>query len=168
MAGEKRVTIYTDGACEGNPGPGGYGIVMMYDGHRRELSAGYRLTTNNRMEILAVIRALEALTERCAVTVHSDSRYVIDGIEKGWAARWRANGWMRAKRQAAINPDLWGRLLELCDAHDVTFRWVPGHSGIAENERCDRLAVQAARSANLQTDEAYESGASKPSRRPMI
>ncbi|MYD35980.1 MAG: ribonuclease HI [Dehalococcoidia bacterium] len=167
MASEKQVTIYTDGACEGNPGPGGYGVVLLFGDARRELSEGYRLTTNNRMELLAVIRALEALKERCRVTLHSDSRYVIDGIEKGWAARWRANGWKRNKREAAINPDLWGRLLDLCDAHEVDFKWVRGHSGVPENERCDRLAVEAARGENLQADEVYEAGA-RSARRPMM
>lgn len=167
MAAEKQVTIYTDGACEGNPGPGGYGVVLLHAGGRRELSEGYRLTTNNRMELLAVIRGLEALKERCRVTLHSDSRYVIDGIEKGWAARWRANDWMRNKKEAAINSDLWGRLLDLCGAHDIKFRWVRGHSGVPENERCDRLAVEAARGKNLQADEVYEQGTA-PARRPMM
>ena len=158
MASAKQVIIYTDGACEGNPGPGGYGVVLLYDGRRKELSEGYRRTTNNRMELLAVIRGLEALNERCRVTLYSDSRYVIDGIEKGWAARWRANDWMRNKKEAAINPDLWGRLLDLCDEHDVEFKWVPGHSGVPENERCDRLAVEAAHRKNLHPDEWYETG----------
>ncbi len=162
MTSEKQVTIYTDGACEGNPGPGGYGVVLLFGDARRELSEGYRLTTNNRMELLAVIRGLEALKERCHVTLHSDSRYVIDGIEKGWAARWRANDWMRNKREVAINPDLWGRLLDLCDAHDVEFKWVRGHSGVPENERCDRLAVAASQGKNLQTDEVYEAGRLAP------
>lgn len=167
MTSEKQVTIYTDGACEGNPGPGGYGVVLIHDGRRRELSEGYRLTTNNRMELLAVIRGLEALKERCRVTLHSDSRYVIDGIEKGWAARWQANDWMRNKKEAAINPDLWGRLLELHDAHDIEFKWVRGHSGVPENERCDHLAVEASRGKNLQPDEVYEAGAAQ-TRRPMM
>ena len=158
MASEKQVTIYTDGACEGNPGRGGYGIVLLRQGEREELKDGFRLTTNNRMELLAVIRGLEALNGRHRVTLHSDSRYVIDGIEKGWAARWRANGWMRNKKEAAINPDLWGQLLDLCDEHDVKFRWVRGHSGVPENERCDRLAVEAARGKNLQADAVYEAG----------
>ena len=168
MASDKQVTIYTDGACEGNPGPGGYGVVLIHGDRRRELSEGYRLTTNNRMELLAVIRGLETLKERCHVTLHSDSRYVIDGIDKGWAARWRANDWMRNKKESAINPDLWGRLLDLCDAHDVEFRWVRGHSGVPENERCDRLAVEAARGKKLQTDEIYEAGAGASVRRPMM
>ena len=161
MASEKQVTIYTDGACEGNPGPGGYGVVLLFGDARKELSEGYRLTTNNRMELLAVIRGLEALNERCRVTLHSDSRYVIDGIEKGWAARWRAKGWKRKK-----NPDLWGQLLDLCDAHDIEFRWVRGHSGVPENERCDQLAVAASQGKNLQPDEVYEAGAA--ARRPMM
>lgn len=153
---KKHVTIYTDGACIGNPGPGGYGAVLIYGGHRRQLSGGYRRTTNNRMELVAPIKALEALNQRCQVTLHSDSQYVVEGIEKGWARRWRANGWMRNRRRPAINPDLWGRLLDLCDMHEVQFRWVRGHAGNLENERCDQLAVQAAHQPDLPADEGYE------------
>lgn len=156
MTSIKHVTIYTDGACIGNPGPGGYGVVLIYGGHRRQLSGGYRHTTNNRMELIAPIKALEALNQRCQVTLHSDSQYVVEGIEKGWAKRWRANGWMRNKREPAVNPDLWGRLLDLCDVHAVQFQWVRGHSGNPENERCDQLAVQAAHQKDLPSDEGYE------------
>ena len=154
---QKSVTIHTDGACLGNPGPGGYGAVLDYEGTRRELSGGFRLTPNNRMELLAVIMALEALKEPCRVTVYSDSQYVVDAVEKGWARRWKANGWKRNKKEAAINPDLWDRLLRLTDKHAVTFRWVRGHAGNVENERCDRLAVEAANGSDLPPDDIYES-----------
>ncbi len=154
---QKTITIHTDGACLGNPGPGGYGAVLDYQGTRRELSGGFRLTTNNRMELLAVIVALEALNEPCQVTVHSDSKYVVDAVEQGWARRWKANGWKRNKKEAAINPDLWERLLQLTEKHAVTFRWVRGHAGNVENERCDRLAVEAANGRDLEVDSVYES-----------
>ena len=157
MAHQKHVTVYTDGACIGNPGPGGYGVVLMYGGHRRELSGGYRRTTNNRMELMGPIMALEALNQSCRVTLHSDSQYVVEGIEKGWAERWRGNGWMRNKKEQAINPDLWGRLLDLCRANEVEFLWVRGHAGNPENERCDQLAVQAAHQEDLPIDQGYES-----------
>lgn len=157
MASKKHVIIYTDGACTGNPGPGGYGVVLIYGEHRREISGGYRLTTNNRMELMGPIQGLETLNQSCRVTLHSDSQYVVEGIEKGWAKRWRGNGWMRNKREQAVNPDLWGRLLDLCETHDVEFRWVRGHSGDADNERCDQLAVEAAHNGELPADEGYES-----------
>ena len=157
MAHPKHVTVYTDGACIGNPGPGGYGVVLMYGGHRRELSGGYRRTTNNRMELMGPIMGLEALNQSCRVTLHSDSQYVVEGIERGWAKRWRGNGWMRNKKEQAINPDLWGRLLDLCEAHEVEFLWVRGHAGNPGNERCDQLAVQAAHQENLLIDQGYES-----------
>lgn len=149
------VEIHTDGSCLGNPGPGGYGVVLRYGEARRELSGGYRLTTNNRMELMAVIKALEALNRPCQVILHSDSRYVVDAIEKGWAKKWQANGWRRNKRELALNPDLWQTLLELCARHQVQFRWVRGHAGDAENERCDRLAVAAARQPDLLEDVGY-------------
>lgn len=158
MAGTKEVTIHTDGCCLGNPGSGGYGVVLKYKDHRKELSAGYKRTTNNRMELLAAIVGLRALKERCKVTLYSDSRYVIDGIEKGWAKKWRADGWMRNKKERAINPDLWEQLLTLADQHDVSFKWVKGHSGDTENERCDALANQAAAGQFLLDDEVYASG----------
>ena len=157
MASKKHVTIYSDGACTGNPGPGGYGVVLIYGVRRRELSGGYRRTTNNRMELIGPIVGLEVLNQRCRVTLHSDSQYVVDGVEKGWAQRWRSNGWMRNKREKAVNPDLWGRLLDLCEKHEVEFRWVRGHAGDPDNERCDELAVQAAHQRNLPVDEGYES-----------
>ncbi len=151
-----RVTIYTDGSAIGNPGPGGYGVVMFTGDSCKELSGGFRHTTNNRMEILAAIKALEALNRPCQVTLHSDSRYVVDAIAKGWARKWRAKGWMRNKTESALNPDLWERLLALVEKHDVDFRWVRGHTGVTENERADRLAVSAAQGADLPPDEVYE------------
>ena len=157
MVQHKPVTIYTDGACTGNPGPGGYGAVLLYGEQRREFSGGYRRTTNNRMELMGPIRGLEALNQSCHVTLYSDSRYVVDAVVKGWAKRWRGNGWMRNKRERAVNPDLWARLLDLCEQHEVEFRWVRGHAGNAENERCDQLAVQAAHGRDLPVDEGYES-----------
>ena len=152
----KHITLYTDGACIGNPGPGGYGAVLMHEGNRLELSGGYRSTTNNRMELMAPIKSLETLTESCRVTLYSDSKYVLDALEKGWAKRWRANGWKRNKKEQAINPDLWDRLLNLCEKHEMEFRWVRGHTGNPENERCDQLAVKAAHQTKLQVDEGYE------------
>ncbi|GAB6180122.1 hypothetical protein JCM14036_14410 [Desulfotomaculum defluvii] len=152
QANLKEITIYTDGACSGNPGPGGYGVVMLYKGHRKELSAGYRNTTNNRMEMLAVIVGLETLKEKCTVTLYTDSQYVVNAIEKGWAKKWRANGWMRNKKEPALNADLWERMLKLCEFHQVKFIWVRGHAGNPENERCDQLAVEAAKQPNLPAD----------------
>ena len=151
------MTIHTDGSCLGNPGPGGYGAILEYQGQERELSGGFRRTTNNRMEILAVIIGLEALTkERCSVTVYSDSQYVVNGVEKGWARKWKANGWMRNKRESAVNPDLWDRLLISLDKHDVELKWVRGHAGNEGNTRADRLAVTAAKAADLPRDEGFE------------
>ena len=153
----KKVTLYTDGACFGNPGPGGYGVVLLYNNRRKELSGGYRRTTNNRMELMAVIKGLEALKERCSVELYSDSKYVLDALSKGWARRWRANGWRLRKRgKPAVRPDLWSRLLDLCDGHEVTYNWVKGHAGNVENERCDRLSNAALAKPNLPADEAYE------------
>jgi ribonuclease HI len=128
---------------------------LRYGDHRKELSGGYRLTTNNRMELLAVVKALETLNQPCQVTLHSDSRYVVDAMAKGWAKKWRANGWQRNKREKAVNPDLWGTLLDLCEQHAVEFRWVRGHAGDVENERCDRLAVEAAHQPDLPADPGY-------------
>ena len=137
------VTIYTDGACSGNPGPGGWGVILSYKGHKKELSGGERQTTNNRMELTAVIEGLSALTRPCRVNVVTDSKYVVDAITLGWARKWRAQGWMRNKKEKALNPDLWEALLNLLDRHEVTFTWVKGHAGHPENERCDALAVAA-------------------------
>jgi ribonuclease HI len=152
----KKVTIYTDGGALGNPGPGGYGAVMVYGGHRKELSGGFRLTTNNRMELMAAIAALGALRGRCNVRVYTDSQYLANAITEGWAKRWRANGWKRNKTDKALNPDLWKQLLDLCDRHAVTFAWVRGHAGIEENERCDQLSREAAGKGALPPDTAYE------------
>jgi len=139
----KKIIIYTDGACSGNPGPGGYGVVLLFNEHRKELSGGYRKTTNNRMEILSAIIGLETLKEPCEVALYSDSRYLVDAIEKGWVVRWKKNNWMRNKKDPALNSDLWERLLLLLQKHKVTFNWVKGHAGNPENERCDTLARAA-------------------------
>ena len=151
-----RVIIYTDGACSGNPGPGGYGTVMQYGDNRKELSGGFRNTTNNRMELLAVIKGLQLLNRPCEVTVFSDSKYIVGAVNKGWARRWQANGWKRNKREKALNPDLWARLLKLLDTHEVSLRWVKGHAGNPGNERADTLAVAASQGDNLAIDEGYE------------
>ncbi|MBN1266126.1 MAG: ribonuclease HI [Anaerolineales bacterium] len=148
------VKIYTDGGSLGNPGPGGYGVVIL-DENRRELSQGYSLTTNNRMEILAAIKGLEKLEKSCDVTVYTDSRYLADAINKGWALRWKANRWMRNRKEKALNVDLWKKLLPLCEKHRVTFEWVKGHAGNPENERCDFLARSAAKGRNLLPDTGY-------------
>ena len=166
MTRTKYVVIYTDGACFDNPGPGGYGIVLIHGSRRKELSGGYRRTTNNRMELLAAIEALAALKQPCRVTLLSDSKYVVDAMRQGWAEKWQANGWKRNKRDRAENPDLWARLLTLCAEHDVTFRWVKGHANDPENERCDELAKAAAAQPNLPGDEGYESAPHPPAPSP--
>jgi len=137
----KKILLYTDGACSGNPGPGGWGAVMRFGEHERELSGGEEHTTNNRMELTAVIKGLAALKEPCEVIVTSDSKYVVDGIEKGWARSWKRNGWKKADKKPALNSDLWEELLSLLDIHKVKFSWIKGHAGHPENERCDELAV---------------------------
>lgn len=137
----KKVEIFTDGACSGNPGPGGYGVVMRYKGIEKELSGGDPQTTNNRMELSAVIAGLSALKEPCEVTITSDSKYIIDAIQKGWAKKWKANNWIKADKKKALNSDLWSELLSLLNKHKVEFVWVKGHAGHPENERCDELAV---------------------------
>ncbi len=152
------VTIYTDGGCLENPGPGGYGAIIVEGNRRIELSGGFRLTTNNRMELTACIAALKTLNAPSTVILHSDSRYVVNGIGKGWARRWRANNWMRTKSEAAENSDLWEELLALCERHRVAFVWVRGHAGHPENERCDELAATAARGTDLHEDRAYVEG----------
>lgn len=162
-----QVVIYTDGACLGNPGPGGYGAVLLYDGNRKEIAEGFRRTTNNRMEILAAIKALGTLMRPSQVTLYSDSKYVVNAIEQRWAERWRANHWRRNKKDLALNPDLWGKLLDLCEIHDVTFQWVKGHAGIRENERSDQLAVEAASSNPRQTDVGYEYGSGRKSNQEL-
>jgi ribonuclease HI len=162
-SGVKRVIIYTDGACSGNPGPGGYGAVLLHGKHRKELSGGYRLTTNNRMEIMGCIVALNTLKDRCAVTLHSDSKYVVDTMTKGWARRWQLSNWKRkegygenAVWKDALNADLWEQMLDLCENHHVQFVWVRGHAGNVENERCDQLARESVLDGNLTVDAVYE------------
>lgn len=137
----KTVTLYTDGACSGNPGPGGWGAILMFGERKKELSGGEKKTTNNRMELTAVIRGLEALKEPCVVELYSDSKYVIDALEKGWAKGWKARGWVKSDKKPALNPDLWERLLELCAVHTVKLHWVKGHADNPYNNRCDQLAV---------------------------
>ena len=154
-----KIQIHTDGACSGNPGPGGFGAVLQFGEHRNELSGGFRKTTNNRMELLAVIEGLRALKEPCEVAVFTDSKYIVDAVNKGWARRWQANGWRRNPREKALNPDLWAQLLALLDTHAVTLHWVRGHAGNPGNERADALAVAASQSHNPAIDEAYEAQA---------
>ena len=156
LLGAGKILIYTDGAAIENPGPGGYGVVLRYKGHRQELSGGFRRTTNNRMELLACIEGLKALKRRCEVVVYSDSKYVVNGMTKGWAERWQARGWKLSSNQDVKNADLWQQLVKLCQQHDVEFRWVRGHSGDLDNERCDRLATAPAQEQNVSTDVGYE------------
>ena len=137
----KTVTLYTDGACSGNPGPGGWGAILEYKGTEKELSGGEANTTNNRMELTAVIRGLEALKEPCAVELYSDSKYVIDGLSKGWAVSWQKNGWKKADKKPALNPDLWEQLLALVQMHELRYHWVKGHADNPKNNRCDQMAV---------------------------
>ncbi len=162
------VTIYTDGACTGNPGPGGYGIVILKQGKRQELSKGYRLTTNNRMELLAAIIALESLTQPSQTELYTDSKYLSDAINKGWADRWRANGWRKSDKGKVLNIDLWKRLLALLDKHEVKIHWVKGHNGHPENERCDRLAVKAAQGKGLAEDLGYTSEETPVTKQPGL
>ncbi len=138
----KSLTVYTDGACSGNPGNGGYGIVMLYGTFRKEISCGYRHTTNNRMELLAVITALKALKEPCQVDLYSDSKYVIDSITKGWVYGWKKKGWIKSDKKPALNSDLWEILLKLTEKHQLHYHWVKGHADNAYNNRCDALAVE--------------------------
>lgn len=137
----KKVDIYSDGACSGNPGPGGWGTIIVYNGHEKELSGGEAHTTNNRMELSGAIAGLSALKEPCEVTLTSDSKYLVDAITLGWAKKWQANGWKKPDKKPALNPDLWEKLLELLSVHKVSFVWVRGHNGHPYNERCDALAV---------------------------
>ena len=146
----KHVQIYTDGACSGNPGPGGWGAILRYTApggkvYEKELSGGEAGTTNNRMELTGFLQALRCLTESCEVDLYSDSQYLINGLEKGWAKGWRARGWKKADKSPALNPDLWAALLDECERHTVHYHWLKGHAGHPENERCDRLAVAESR-----------------------
>ena len=139
----KTVEIYTDGACSGNPGPGGWGAILRYGAHEKELSGGEAMTTNNRMELSGVIAALEALREPCVVELWSDSKYVVDALSLGWAEKWRANGWKKPDKKTALNPDLWEKLLTLAAEHEMHYHWVKGHAENEYNNRCDALAVAA-------------------------
>jgi ribonuclease HI len=136
----EKIQIFTDGACSGNPGPGGWGAILRFRGKEKEISGSCPATTNNRMELTAVIEALSILKYPCSVILQTDSRYVVDGIEKGWAKGWKKNNWIKSDKKPALNVDLWEKLLELCEVHDVKFSWVKGHAGHPENERCDELA----------------------------
>lgn len=158
----KKVTIFTDGACLGNPGPGGYAAILLYGKHRKEIAGGCRRTTNNRMEIMAAIAALRALKTPCEVDLYSDSQYLVNAMTKGWARRWQTQGWMRTKSEPAKNPDLWEELLRLCRIHQVHFHWLRGHDGHPDNERCDYLATQAAQAPDLPPDQGYEAEKTKP------
>jgi ribonuclease HI len=151
-----KVVIYTDGSAMNNPGPGGYGVVLKLNQHRKELSGGFRLTTNNRMEVYACIAGLRSLKQPSDVVIVSDSKYVVESMNQGWARRWQANGWRRNDREKAENADLWADLLDLCDRHTVAFQWIKGHNSTVENERCDQLALAAAQGVNLPADEGFE------------
>jgi ribonuclease HI len=153
---ESRIFVYTDGGCIDNPGPGGYGAIIIADGQRKELSGGFRLTTNNRMELTAAIVALQTVPPHSKVTLYSDSRYLVDSIEKGWARSWQANKWRKSDKTRALNVDLWQQILTLCSQLDIKFSWVEGHAGHPENERCDRMAVEASHRKNLPVDSGYE------------
>jgi ribonuclease HI len=151
------VEIYTDGGCEPNPGTGGYGVVLLHSKKRAEASGGFRLTTNNRMEIFAAITGLEMLKQPCRVTLYSDSQYLVDAMTKGWVESWERKQWWRSKTERVLNRDLWERLVHLRKTHQVEFRWVRGHAGNPENERCDQLSSAALRQPNLPADEGYKS-----------
>ena len=152
----KKVTIYTDGAAIGNPGPGGYGVVMLYGKYRKEAKGGFRLTTNNRMELMAALVGLGMLNTQCSVTLYSDSQYLVDAMTKGWIKRWQANGWKTRENRKVANIDLWKQLLEQKDKHSVAFEWIRGHQGNKENERCDQLSTQMAAAEDLPADTGYE------------
>jgi ribonuclease HI len=154
-ASDTNTRLYCDGSCIINPGPGGYGVILKNGHHRKEFSAGFRLTTNNRMELLACIAGLKSLRGNQTVEIYSDSSYLINGLSKGWAARWQANDWMRNKQEKAGNADLWEELLKLSKKHTLIFHWIRGHAGHPENERCDLLARQAASRSNLPPDPGY-------------
>lgn len=151
-----RVQVYTDGACLGNPGPGGYAALLVFGDKSVEVGGGFRRTTNNRMELTAVIAALQKVKPSVPVTVFSDSKYVVDAMRLGWARKWRDKGWMRTPTERAMNPDLWSKLLELCEQRDVAFEWVRGHSGHPENEECDAKSVAWAKQTGLPADEGFE------------
>ena len=152
----KNIEIYTDGACSGNPGKGGYGVILKYNDNIKEMSQGFISTTNNRMEILAAVVGLEALKQPCKVTLYSDSKYLVDSINQGWLVKWQKNNWIRSGKEKAKNIDLFTRLLDQLKIHDVEFIWVKGHAGHAQNERCDFLATSAIKSDNLLVDKGFE------------
>ena len=152
----KKVEVYTDGACTGNPGKGGYGAVLIYNGKEKRIKKGYRKTTNNRMELLAAIEALNLLKEPCEVTLYSDSKYLIDAINKNWLSSWQKNNWKKADKKAVLNVDLWKSLVELIKVHNITFVWVKGHAGNSYNEICDALAVDAYNNQAEEIDYEYE------------
>ena len=165
-----QVEIYTDGGCDPNPGPGGYGAVLLHPKtqHRKETSGGFRLTTNNRMEIYAAIAGLELLKQPCKVMLHSDSQYLVKAMMEGWVSNWKRKDWWRTNTQRPENVDLWQRLDRLCEAHQVEFRWVKGHAGNPENEACDRLAMAALRQPNLPVDDGYQNKPESEERRPEL
>lgn len=152
----KKIDIYTDGACTGNPGKGGYGAVLIYNNVEKEISGGYRLTTNNRMELIAAIEALRIVKEPCDITLYSDSKYLTDAINKGWLLNWKNNGWRKSDKKAVLNVDLWEELLTLMERHSISFVWVKGHAGTKYNERCDFLAVDAYTNNAVNLDLEYE------------
>ncbi|MBK1830869.1 ribonuclease HI [Verrucomicrobiaceae bacterium R5-34] len=154
----KDITIYTDGSSRGNPGPGGYGTLLIYQGHRKELSGGFAKTTNNRMEILAALTGLESLREPCRITVYSDSKYVIDAMDKGWIHGWKKKGWSRGPNKPLKNADLWKRMSAAVQGHKVSWKWVKGHAGHPENERCDALATNAADQRGNPVDRGFVEG----------
>ncbi len=163
-----KVLMYVDGGVIGNPGPGGYAVIMRYKEHVKEISGGFLLTTNNRMELMACIEGLKALKYRCSVVLYSDSKYVVDSVTKGWVKRWQSNGWKKDDEHKAENADLWERLLDLCNQHDIEFRWTRGHVGDKDNEYCDQLAMKTATKPNLPADAGYENDNSQATATPLF
>lgn len=153
-----QIELFSDGGAEPNPGKGGFGVILSYKGKRKEFKQGFRLTTNNRMELMGIIYGLEQLKTKSEVAVYTDSKYVVDAVNKGWAKKWKAKNWYKSKKEKAKNPDLWKRLLALLEVHSCTFHWVKGHAGHRENERCDALATMAIKQKQLLVDEVYERG----------
>lgn len=151
----KKVIIHTDGGARGNPGPGGFGAILSFGPHRKELKGAFDHTTNNRMELMAAITALELLNEECEVTLHSDSRYLVDAMTKGWLTGWKKKGWIKSDKKPVLNRDLWERLDRALDGHDITWRWVKGHAGNPLNERCDELVHEAIDAGDLEEDLGY-------------
>lgn len=152
----KQITIYTDGGARGNPGPGGFGAVMLFGEHRKEVKGAFKLTTNNRMEQMAAIASLELLSEPCQISLHSDSKYLVDAINKNWLKGWKQRGWIKSDKKPVLNKDLWQRLDAARTGHEITWKWVKGHAGNPLNERCDELVHEAIDAGNLQIDQGYE------------